>query len=147
MKKIIVSLSLLLTAGLSTAFATDDPNPGEKVLATFKNEFLTAQNVVWTKENNYDKVSFVLASRRVIAYFNPEGELEGYMRDIFFDQLPLAVMTAVDKKYPDAVIIDVREVNNANGTNYKVRLESKSKKLSMRVSPEGNIDEVQRFVK
>ena len=115
MKKIIVSLSLLLTAGLSTAFATDDPNPGEKVLATFKNEFLTAQNVVWTKENNYDKVSFVLASRRVIAYFNPEGELEGYMRDIFFDQLPLAVMTAVDKKYPDAVIIDVREVNNSNG--------------------------------
>ncbi len=147
MKKIIISFSLLLTAGLSTAFASDDPNPDEKVLETFKTEFITAENVTWTKQGEYDKASFVLAGRRAIAYFNQAGELEGCMRDIFFDQLPLAVMTAIDKKYANAEIIDVREVSNADGTNYRVRFVVKGKKLSIRVSPTGNIDDVQKLAK
>lgn len=147
MKKIIVSFSLLLTAGLSSAFASDDVNPDQKVLANFKNEFATAQNVSWEKQGEYDKASFVLAGRRVIAFFNPAGELEGSMRDIFFDQLPLAVMTAVDKKYVDAIIIDVREISNADGTNYRIRLESKGKRLSIRVGPDGNIDDVEKLIK
>jgi len=147
MKKIIISFSLLLTAGLSSAFANDDVNPDQKVLANFKNEFTAAQNVSWEKQGEYDKASFVLAGRRVIAFFNQAGELEGSMRDIFFDQLPLAVMTSVDKKYADAEIIDVREISNADGTNYRIRLESKGKKLSVRVSPGGNIDDVEKLTK
>lgn len=146
MKKIFASLSLLLTAGLPAVFA-NDPEPDQQVLELFKKEFVAAENVSWSRQENYDKATFVLAGRRAIAYFNAAGELEGCVRDIFFDQLPLSVMTAVDKKFTNAEIIDVREVSNSEGTSYRIRLTSKNKKVSLKVDAVGNIDDVERSAK
>ena len=89
MKKIFVSFSLLLTAGLSSAFANSDPDPDQKVLDAFKTEFASAENVTWNKQDEYDKATFILAGRRTVAYFNPEGQLEGCAREISFDQFRL----------------------------------------------------------
>jgi hypothetical protein len=147
MKKMILSLALLVTTGLSVVYANEDPSPNDEVLALFKKEFSNAQNVSWTRQGDYDKATFVLAGRRAIAYFNAEGELEGSIRDIFFDQLPLVVMTAVDKRFADAEIIDVREINNVEGTHYKIRLNSKTKKYSVKVDPAGSIGDVEKLVK
>jgi len=147
MKKIIISLSLLLSAGLTSAFAGNELNPDQKVLEAFKKEFVAAQNVSWAKQGDYDKATFVLADRRTIAYFNTEGELQGFVRDIFFNQLPLAAMTAFDKKYPGSEVLEVREVSNVDGTNYLVKFETEKKKVSVRVSPEGNIDQVEKTAK
>ncbi len=145
MKKIIVTLSLVLTAGLFSAYASPDPDPTQKVLEGFKKEFPAAQHVSWTSWEEFDKAIFVMAGRRVIAYFTKEGELEGTLRDIFFDQLPLTVMTAVNKRYEKAVVIEVREINNAEGTSYKMKLEVGEKKLSVRVSPDGSFLSVEKF--
>ncbi|HEV7780777.1 MAG TPA: hypothetical protein VGO58_05905 [Chitinophagaceae bacterium] len=147
MKKIILSLSLLMTAGLSTIYANDDPTPDKEVLNLFKKEFSSAESVSWSRQGDYDKATFVLAGRRAIAYFNANGELEGSVRDIFFDQLPLTVMTAVDKRFADAEIIDVREINNAEGTHYRIRLTAKSKKYSVKVDPSGSIGDIEKLVK
>jgi hypothetical protein len=147
MKKTILSLFLLVTAGLTSVHASDDPNPEQEVLELFKKEFSSAQNVSWSRQGDYDKATFVLAGRRAIAYFNPEGELEGSIRDLFFDQLPLTVMTAVDKRFADAEIIDVREINNAEGTNYRIRLTAKNKRYSLKVNSYGSISEVEKLVK
>ena len=147
MKKIFVSLSLLLAAGVPAVFANAGPEPGKQVLELFKKEFSTAESVTWTKQEEYDKATFILGGRRAVAYFNEDGELEGCIRDIFFDQLPLAVMTAVDKKYSDAEIIDVREVSNVEGTTYRIRLNSNKKKFSIKVDAAGNISDIQKIVK
>lgn len=144
----IVSLSLMLTAGLSS-FAIDNPaiGPGQQVLDGFKKEFSSAQNVTWDKQDEFDKATFVLAGRRVIAYFSNEGNLEGCIRDIFFDQLPLAVMTAVDRRFTNAVVLEVREITNAEGTSYRIYLESKERKYRVRISSHGNINDVQKLGK
>ena len=147
MKKTILSFFVLLTAGLSSVALANGPDPDQDVLELFKKEFSSAQQVSWSRQGDYDKATFVLAGRRAIAYFNAEGELEGSVRDIFFDQLPLAVMTAVDKRFADADIIDVREINNAEGTHYKIRLTAKSKKYSVKVDPSGSIGDVEKLVK
>jgi len=147
MKKIIVSLSLLLTAGLVSAIANPGPDPAQKVLAGFKNEFPTAQYVTWTTMDEFDKAVFVLAGRRVIAYFSKEGELQGSVRDIFFDHLPLTVMNAVNRRYVNAVIFEVREINNIEGTSYKMTLEFKNRKYNIRVRPDGSISDVVKLRK
>ncbi|MBC7872726.1 MAG: hypothetical protein H7Y01_01950 [Ferruginibacter sp.] len=141
MKKIIISFSLLLT-GLSAVFANDELNPSQQVLDEFKKEFTAAQHVSWDKQGEYDKATFLLAGRRVIAYFNALGQFEGCLRDIFFDQLPLAVMTAVDRRFAEADIQDVREITNAEGTHYRLTIETKNKKYSIKVGATGNIDEI-----
>lgn len=147
MKKSIVVLSFLLTAGVASAFTVNDPDPDQKVLEGFKKEFPTAQEVKWTVQEEFDKAIFVLAGRRVIAYFTKQGELEGSVRDIFFDQLPLAVMTTVNKRYPDAGLLEVREINNAEGAHYKLRLEFNGKKLIVRVNPDGSVRSTEKVAK
>jgi hypothetical protein len=147
MKKIILSLFILGSAALSSVYANDGPDPDQDVLDLFKKEFSSAQNVSWTRQGDYHKATFVIGGRRAIAYFNADGELEGSMRDMFYDQLPLVVMNAVDKRFTDADIIDVREINNSEGTHYKIRLTQKGKKYSVKVDPSGSIGVVEKLVK
>ena len=136
---------LLLSTGLTTVFANETIEPSQLVLNQFKKEFSTAENVKWDKQDDYDKATFVLMGRRVIAYFNSLGQLEGCMRDIFFDQLPLAVMTAIDKRFAAAEVTDVSEISNGEGTSYRIRLYSKNKKYSVKVGANGNINEVEKI--
>ncbi len=147
MKKIIVFFSLLLTTGLSVVFANEKVNPDQRTLDGFKKEFIAAQNVTWDKQGDYDKATFLLTGHRVIAWFNTAGQLEGCIRDIFFDQLPLIVMSAVDKRFAEADILTVREITNSDGTSYSITLETKSKKYSVKVGSSGNIDEVDKLLK
>lgn len=145
MKKIITSLAFLLTAGMPAVWAANAPDPDQRVLENFKKEFAGAQSVTWNRLENFDKATFQLNGSWVVAYFNETGQLEGCARDIFFDQLPLTVMTAVDKRFADAEIINVREITNANGTHYLVTLEKKQRKLRAKVDSAGNITNVEKI--
>ncbi|MEO7923267.1 MAG: hypothetical protein ABIR30_06270 [Chitinophagaceae bacterium] len=148
MKKIILIVSLLFTAGATAVFANNDPQPDEEVLNMFKKEFTAAENVIWSRQGEYDKATFLLAGHRVVAWFNPATtQLEGSIREIFFDQLPLTVMTAIDRKFPEAEISNVKEINNSEGTSYKVLLQSNKKRYYIKVGPGGNINEVEKLTK
>jgi len=143
MKKIIFSIAIAAITS-TPLLANHNPDPGYKVLEQFKKEFPTAQDVSWGTEAGYDKVSFVLSGRRVIAFFNMDGELEGCIRDIFYDQLPLAVMTSLEKRFTDAEVLYIREVNNTEGTHYRIRLDAKEKKYQVRINADGNISDVDK---
>ncbi len=127
MKKIFVSLLLLLAVASSTSFANKITRPDPGVEEVFKQEFAGAGNVSWSQQDNYQKATFVLAGHRVIAYFNEDNELAGCIRDIFYDQLPLTVMKAVDKKFPMAEVQEVREITNSDGTSYMLKAELNNK--------------------
>ena len=109
MKKIFVSLLLLMTVASSISFANINNLPDPGVEEVFKQEFVGAENVSWSQQENYQKATFVLAGHLMIAYFNEDNELAGCIRDIFYDQLPLVVMKAIDKKFPKAEFQEVRE--------------------------------------
>ena len=145
MKKMFVTLATMMIAALS--FANPDPEPGEQVLNGFKKEFSTAENVTWTKQDEFDKATFTLAGRRVVAFFSNDGQFEGCARDLLFDQLPLAVMTAVDKRYGNAAVIDVREMTNSEGTTYRLTVEAKNRKIRVKVFPDGNITVLEKLPK
>ncbi|MCX6318167.1 MAG: hypothetical protein NTW29_12810 [Bacteroidetes bacterium] len=144
MKKLFIALSSLLVVGIHSATAKNGPEPGQKTLEAFKKEFISAEQVTWDKQDVYDKATFMLAGCRAVAFFNSNGELEGSVRDIFYNQLPLSVMTTLDKKFPDAAIFDVREITNAEGTSYRVTLEDKAKRKIVRVDAGGQIDDVEK---
>ena len=147
MKKTIIIFSLLLTTGLSVVFANENVSPDKKTLEGFKKEFIAAQSVTWEKQDDFDKATFLLSGHRVIAWFNTDGQLEGSIRDIFFDQLPLTVMTAVDKRFVNADIYSVREITKNELTSYSITLEAKNKKYTVKVGSSGTIDEVEKVSK
>ena len=147
MKKIFLSLSLLLTVAASTAFASDATEPSPGLQETFKQEFPGAQHVSWTYQEGYQKATFILGGRRSVAFFDSNNELAGSIRDLFYDQLPLTVMKAADKKFPEADFSEVREINNADGTTYVLTAESSSKKYKLKINSSGSITEVERVNK
>ena len=147
MKKIFLSLSLMLTVGLTTALANDELNVSKQVRQSFKKEFAGAQLVKWDDLGQYLKATFVLGGHRAEAYFNTDGELEGCIRDLFYDQLPLAVMTSLDKRFAEAAILDVREITNTEGTAYRVTLEMQNKRYRVKTDPGGNITEAEKIKK
>jgi len=147
MKKIILSLAVLLTVGAATAFANNSPGTNEKAVATFKKEFSSAEFVEWSVEDEYSKVSFILGGSRTVALFNNEGELLGTVRDLLYNQLPLAVMSTMDKRFKGSPIYDIREVTNSDGTRYKFTLEEKGKKYSISVFSDGTISDIRKIRK
>ena len=145
MKKLLVSLSLMLTAGLTSAFTQGINNdPGIEKL--FTKEFAGAENVKWVKlDDGYQKASFTLAGTGVEAYFSADAELLGTVRNIFYSQVPLVVMQAINKQFENAVVLEVTEVTNSGGTSYRITLEEKTKKYNLRLNSFGEITELKKI--
>ena len=147
MKKIFVALSLLMTVASSISFANINNLPDPGVEEVFKQEFVGAENVNWSQQENYQKATFILAGHRMIAYFNEDNELAGCIRDLFYDQLPLIVMKAIDKKFPNAEFQEVREIVNNDGTSYLLTADWNNKKYKIKISSDGNISEIEKLKK
>src|SRR5436190_17669350 len=121
MKKIFVSLSLMVIVALTTTvFAKDKFDVNDRVKESFKKEFAGATSVKWENVKDLRAATFVFYDHAVIAYFNDEGELLGSAREVLFYQLPLAVIKSFDKIFSDAYVTEVLEISNTDGTFYRV---------------------------
>jgi hypothetical protein len=144
MKKIIVALSVVAITGLTPVLANGDPGDS-RTEEIFIRQFSGAENVKWADlENNFKKVSFTLGGTRAEAYFSSEGELLGTVRNLFFSQLPLVVIQSVNNRFAGSVIVEVKEIANAEGTSYRVVFEHKNKKYNLKLNSSGEILEQQK---
>jgi hypothetical protein len=129
MKKIVFALGFLLIMGVSWAYPSEKVS--QKVLTSFKNEFTTAQNVVWETGNNYFRAAFTMNEQRIFAYYNVAGELLSIARYISPIQLPINLYTDLKNDYSKYWISDLFEVSNSEGLHYYVTLENADIKLVM----------------
>jgi hypothetical protein len=144
MKNLIVSLTALFVTALTPALvhAADNDPRAEKL---FSKQFAGAQNVKWMKlADGYLRVTFVLNGIGAETFFNADAELVGTVRNLFYNQMPLAVMQTVDNKFERASVVEVKEITNDDGTSYKVVLEQKNKKYILRLNSLGQITELQK---
>jgi hypothetical protein len=147
MKKLFLALSLLLAVSVSSVFANEGATVNEQVQAAFKKEFPAASLIEWNNPGEYYKATFMLWGHRTEAYFTEDGQLQGSIRSLFYNQLPLAIMTSVDKRFEGAEILDVNEINNSNGTTYSLLLEVGSRKYRVKANATGGITEVNKLKK
>jgi len=129
MKKILFLLGLVVTMGVCSAYPSEKVSP--KVLASFKSEFSTAQNVVWETGNNYFRAAFSLNEQRIFAYYSPEGELISLARYISSLQLPINLFSNLKNDYGKYWISDLFELSNSEGIHYYVTLETADSRLTM----------------
>jgi len=136
MKKFILGLAAVLILVSTTAFAGGKENPA---LTTFQNEFKDATDVKWQEGKDVIKASFNLNDFRVEAFFSYTGELLGTARNIIFNQLPLAVIKEINKRYATAPIHDITEYSTGAETFYTMAVETPTKHLKLKVFSNGNI--------
>lgn len=138
MKKFFLA-AILFTAGVVSAFANPvgkDP----KAEQLFSRQFAGAQNITWSRtEEGVLKVNFVWGGHSSVAYFNEQSELIASARNMFFDQLPMAVVRSVETKFKSPVVTEVRELSTDEGTSYSLVLEEGTKKFKVKLNSAGEI--------
>jgi len=136
MKKILFAAGLLLTMTVSWAYPSEKVS--QKVLASFKSEFASAQNVEWETGNNYFRAAFTMNEQRIYAYYDADGQLLSIARYISPVQLPISLFSDLKNDYSKYWISDLFEVSNSEGLHYYVTLETADTKLVIHSSNGGS---------
>ena len=131
--KILIGVFVLLTS-ISSAFANGKEEVSDKIIKSFEKEFAGAQDVQWTTNKDFVKVTFTLNEQVVYAFYEPNGNLLGVTRNIVSSQLPINLLTDLKKNYSSHWITDLFEMASSNENVYYVTLENADQKLVLKSS-------------
>lgn len=138
MKKTILLGTLLFTLISTQSFAGWKDMISEEVKASFRHEFVDAEDVQWEDSGSFIKVSFKLASQSLSAYFDAEGNLLAVTRYISPDHLPIHLLLLLRAKYPDYWITDLLEMNNGQYSTYFAAINNGDKEVMLKSIGDGN---------
>ena len=144
MKKIILSIAAVVIAA-SSVFAGFKPvEPSYE--QSLQHSFRGAKAVKWSDDQGFTRATFEYGGSRTIAWFNSNGELLGYARNLSQQQLPLAVLSTLNKKYANADILESYEVSNELGCAYKISVNVKGKAYKLSFLSDGSLESVDKLV-
>ncbi|HVM87220.1 MAG TPA: hypothetical protein VMT76_03465 [Puia sp.] len=137
MKKTIFATAIMLTIGITSAFADRKDGISNEVTSSFYKDFSTAKHVQWQKEASFLKATFTLDSQVMFAYYNNNGELIGVVRNILSDKLPINLLTSLKKNYENYWISDLFEMAADGQSSYYVSLETAEETLVLKSNGSG----------
>ena len=124
MKKLILSMAVMLMIGVSSSFANNAEGVNQKVINSFKKEFANAKDVKWESGKEYAKATFSLNGQILFAYYSEGGEMLAMTRNIQASQLPITLLNSVKRDFNSYWITDLFEMASGNETAYYITLES-----------------------
>ena len=147
MKKTLILTMMLAVSGISI-FASPGPEKNPQAELAFKKQFAGASHVKWsTAEDGYLQATFVWADHRTIAYFTPNAEFAGSIRNLFLNQLPLTIMRSIEKRFGGESVIEIREITNDEGTHYSITVDQKNKRYKVKLNSAGEILQKEKIKK
>ena len=139
MKKTILAWAVMLTVGLTSAFANKSEDINQNAIAAFRNDFTTATNVSWQQGKDYVKATFSLNDQIMYAFYNQQGELLGVMRHLLVNQIPLNLSKDIKKTYlSEYWISDLIEMSADGQTHYYISLENGDETVILKSDASGN---------
>ena len=147
MKRIIITLSMLVTVAVTSVFAKEGTEINQKVLTAFEKDFTAAKNVKWIRDGEYLKATFTLSDMLTDAYYTEEGELLGSARNLLFEQLPLSVIHEFNKRFDESAVLNILEITNVEGTSYRLLVQQGNKKLKIRANGSGELTVIEKSKK
>jgi len=144
MKKIILSMALMLMIGVSSTFANDAEGVNQKVINSFKKEFANAKDVKWESGKEYVKATFSLNGQILFAYYSEGGDMLAMTRNIQASQLPINLLNSVKRDFGSYWISDLFEMATGNETAYFVTLESASEIIVLKSVDSSNWEQFKK---
>ena len=99
MKNKILLWTLMLAMSFSTSFAGTITGVDERIVNSFKKDFVAAEDVQWEKGNSFVKATFKMSGQVMFAYYSQTGELMAVTRNIISSQLPISLLANLKKNY------------------------------------------------
>ena len=134
MNKFILSIATVLMMSFSAFASGNDNVVSQQARNAFKKDFASASNVSFEQKDSYVKATFSLNGQILYAYYSNDGELQGVVRNIVSDQLPISLLTDLKKDYDGFWITDLFEISSNDQTTYYVTLENSDKKIVLKSS-------------
>lgn len=144
MKKYFIVFPLLVLLCSTTVFA-NDPDVDPRIVSAFQREFSFAKDVKWDVDGEFTKASFSFYDHGVIAFYNTEAELVSIARNILYMQLPLSIITSLEREYAGAEFLGITEVSRNGDTKYLLTILKKGKRYLMKATPSGNVEVLKRI--
>jgi len=145
MKKLILSITTILIIGVSSLSANTDTINTVKAREVFKKEFPNAESAKWSKEGGYTKVSFLLYGKGAFALFTPEGDLMGTVRNMFYAETPINVITSFEKRFKNPKVYSIVEINCEKGISYRLLFDNEQKRYEATINNDGTLGKVHRI--
>jgi hypothetical protein len=132
-KKIAVTMTLLLTLGMSYSFAArpEDAVSGE-IRVSFKQRFQNAVIMDTEVRTAFTKLTFKMNDAVMFAFYSKSGELLAVTRNIVSSQLPMNLLLSLKNDYSAHWITELFEFNGDEQSCYYVSLESADGKITLR---------------
>ena len=145
MKKLILSIAATLIIFASDVSANTGIIDTAKAQEVFKKEFPNAESAQWSKDGIYIKVSFLLYGKGAFALFTPEGDLMGTVRNMFYTETPINVITSFEKRFKNPKVYSIVEINCESGISYRLLFDNEEKRYEATINSDGTISKVQRI--
>ena len=132
-KKVVITMTLLLTLGMSYSFAAGplDAVSGE-IRASFKKDFQHAELMGTEVRASFTRLTFKMNDAVLFAFYSKDGVLLAVTRNITSSQLPMNLLMSLKNDYSAHWITELFELNNDDQTTYYVSLESADGKITLR---------------
>ncbi|RFS22432.1 hypothetical protein DVR12_11515 [Chitinophaga silvatica] len=140
MKKLVAILGISLVLCTNSLFANAyETTVSKKISSSFNEYFVGAKDVKWyTDDNQTFTAKFTLNSSKVTAYYREDGSLLATSRFLTGSQLPINVLTKLNKKYADCTVYSAVEYSADDVTVFYITMESKDSWITVKADKEGN---------
>ena len=132
MKKSILMWAMMLTMGLTSAFANNEETINQRAVSSFKKDFANAQDVKWESSKDFVKATFKISDQVMFAYYSPTGDLMAVTRNIVSSQLPINLLANLKRTYGAYWISDLFEVSAATDASYYVTLQDADNRVILK---------------
>ena len=132
MKKSILMWAMMLTMGLTSAFANNEETVNQRAVSSFKKDFNHAQDVKWESSKDFSKATFTINGQVMFAYYSQTGDLMAVTRNIVSSSLPINLLANLKKSYNAYWITDLFEVSSSTDASYYVTLENADQRLVLK---------------
>ena len=85
----------------------------------------------WEKDKSFIKATFLFNDQVMFAYYNPNGDLIGVVRNLLSDKLPFNLLENLRLNYSEFWITDLFEFASESESTYYVTLQTADETLTL----------------
>ena len=136
MKKIIpIVLSMVVFSTVGAFAQTTTPSAAT---SSFEKAFASAEKPSWTPVKDLYRVDFILQGQSLIAFFDVDGELVASSRNITAAQLPISLLSSLDKHVGGNTVTSLFEVDGRDGIVYYARVNNQKSETLLKSTSYGD---------
>ena len=144
MKKLIILTCIFAALG---AKASTPPEVNEKVLKAFNETFMKATEVIWHEVKNLYEASFKQSEIISRAIYDKDGNLLRTTRYYSQENLPINILTKLQKRYAGKSIYGVTELSTEDEVSYHITLQDEKNWYIIKADNWGSLELEQKYKK